>query len=47
MKTMLCLICSDINEKYVKIANTRLSETAPVVTLALPTFPTEKAINKD
>jgi len=40
-------ICSDINEEYVKIANSRLSETAPVVTLASPTFPTEKAINKD
>jgi site-specific DNA-methyltransferase (adenine-specific) len=40
-------ICSDINEDYVKIAESRLSETAPVVTLASPTFPTEKAINKD
>lgn len=40
-------ICSDINEEYVKIANSRLSETAPVVTLASPTFATQKAINKD
>jgi predicted membrane-bound dolichyl-phosphate-mannose-protein mannosyltransferase len=38
---------SDINEEYVKIANSRLSETASVVTLVSPTFPTEKAINKD
>jgi len=40
-------ICSDINEEYVKIANSRLSETAPVVTLnpTDSTFPTEKAIN--
>jgi len=40
-------ICSDINEEYVKIAESRLSERTPVVTLALPTFPTEKAFNKD
>ena len=40
-------ICSDINEEYVRIANSRLSETAPVVTLASPTFPTEKAINRN
>ena len=42
-------ICSDINEEYVEIANSRLSETAPVVTLnpTDSTFPTEKAINRN
>ena len=40
-------ICSDINEEYVNVANSRLSETSPVVALDSPTFPTEKAINRN
>jgi len=42
-------ICSDINEEYVKIANSRLSETTSQLTFnpTDSTFPTEKAINKD
>jgi len=42
-------ICSDINEEYIKISESRLSETASQLTLSPTdlTFPTEKAINKD
>jgi tRNA G10 N-methylase Trm11 len=35
----------EINEEYVEIANSRLSETATLTTLASPTFPTEKEHN--
>ena len=38
-------VCIELDKQYCEIANSRLSETAPVVTLASPTFPTEKAIN--
>ena len=37
----------EINEEYIEVANKRLDSTAHQITLASPTFPTEKAINKD
>ena len=40
-------VCSDISKDYVDIANKRVDSTAHQITLASPTFPTEKAINKD
>jgi DNA modification methylase len=37
----------EINEEYIEMANKRLDSTAHQITLASPTFPTEKAINKN